>query len=297
MPAEFPASSTDALAALIEWYAANGVDIALDEEPVDRLTPRAAPQPAFATAAPPTMETATPSPRIMPSAPPQVAPARAAGSNAALSPDAEADALAARAAAASARTLDELREILANFEGCSLKLTAKSLVFADGNPAARIMLVGEAPGREEDLQGLPFVGPSGQLLDRMLAAIELTRDDVYIANVVPWRPPGNRTPTPQETAICRPFIERQIALVDPDILIFLGGASAKEMLRATEGILRLRGQWRDFDTGTRIVKAMATLHPAYLLRQPLQKRLVWRDLLTVKAEIDARRAETINSAS
>jgi DNA polymerase len=149
------------------------------------------------------------------------------------------------------------------------------------------MLVGEAPGRDEDIEGLPFVGRSGQLLNRMLAAIGLDRTSVYIANVVPWRPPGNRTPTPQETSICRPFIERQIELADPDFLICLGGAAAKELMGTAEGILRLRGQWRDYDTGTRTIRAMATLHPAYLLRQPLQKRLVWRDLLTLKAALDA----------
>jgi DNA polymerase len=149
------------------------------------------------------------------------------------------------------------------------------------------MLVGEAPGRDEDIQGLPFVGRSGQLLDRMLAAIGLTRNDVYIANVVPWRPPGNRTPTPQETAACRPFVERQIELADPDFLILLGGAAAKELLDSPEGILKLRGRWREYDTGRRTIRAMATLHPAYLLRQPLQKRLAWRDFLALKAALDA----------
>jgi DNA polymerase len=147
------------------------------------------------------------------------------------------------------------------------------------------MLVGEAPGFEEDMQGLPFVGRSGQLLDRMLAAIGLDRASAYIANVIPWRPPGNRTPTPQETEICRPFIERQIALADPDFLILLGGASAKQLLQTSEGILKLRGRWQTYRTGLREIRAMATLHPAYLLRQPLQKRLAWRDLLTLKAAV------------
>jgi DNA polymerase len=190
--------------------------------------------------------------------------------------------MAAREAAASAETLQDLRATLASFEGCNLRLTATNLVFADGNPEARVMLVGEAPGMEEDLQGLPFVGRSGQLLDRMLKAIGLDRSSAYIANVIPWRPPGNRTPTPQETEICRPFIERQIALADPDFLVLLGGASAKQLLKTSEGILRLRGQWRSYDTGLREIRAMATLHPAYLLRQPLQKKLAWRDMLTLK---------------
>jgi uracil-DNA glycosylase len=149
------------------------------------------------------------------------------------------------------------------------------------------MLVGEAPGREEDRLGLPFVGRSGHLLDRMLAAIGLDRTSVYIANVVPWRPPGNRTPTPQETATCRPFIERQIELCDPDFLICMGAPAAAELMGNREGILKFRGRWHEFDTGSRKIRAMATLHPAYLLRQPLQKRLAWRDFLTLKEALDA----------
>ena len=279
----------DALAALIEWYQAAGVDAALEEMAFDRFAP--APEPA--ALAPPRAEFREadgPTPaNLAPSALPARAPSAPVAFTPAVPPDAEAEVAAARTAAAAADTLEALRAALARFEGCSLRLTARTLVFADGNPAARIMLIGEAPGREEDLQGVPFVGRSGQLLDRMLAAIGLDRQQVYIANVVPWRPPGNRTPTPEETAICRPFIRRQIQLVDPDFLICLGGAAAKEMLDTREGILRLRGQWLDFDTGQRTIRAMATLHPAYLLRQPLQKRLVWRDLLTVKAAIDTQK--------
>jgi DNA polymerase len=205
--------------------------------------------------------------------------------NAAASP--EENERAARDAARAASNLDELRAALDRFEGCALRKTATQLVFADGNPSARVMLVGEAPGRDEDLQGVPFVGRSGQLLDRMLAAIGLDRTSVYIANVVPWRPPGNRTPTPQETAACRPFISRQIELADPDYLICLGAPSAAELMNNKQGILKFRGQWRDFDTGTRTIKAMATLHPAYLLRQPLQKRLAWRDFLALRQALDA----------
>ncbi len=265
--------SAEALAALLEWYRDAGVDLAIDEFAIDRF---AAPPPAAPVAAPSPVETP-----IHRAAPPALAPTAPGAVPA--NPAAEVE--AARVAAASAETLGALREALARFEGCSLRLTARSLVFAGGNPTARIMLVGEAPGREEDLQGVPFVGRSGQLLDRMLAAIGLARQDVYIANVVPWRPPGNRTPTPEETAICRPFIRRQIELVDPDVLICLGGAAAKELLDTREGILRLRGQWLAYDTGKRQIRAMATLHPAYLLRQPLQKRLVWRDLLALKAAL------------
>jgi DNA polymerase len=155
-------------------------------------------------------------------------------------------------------------------------------VFADGNPEGRVMFVGEAPGYEEDISGRPFVGRSGKLLDRMIEAIGLDRSKVYIANVVPWRPPGNRTPTPQETAICLPFIRRQIELADPDILVCLGGPSMQTLLGTKDGITRMRGRWFPFDTGTREIRAMATFHPAFLLRSPLQKRLSWRDFLAIK---------------
>ena len=262
---------TDA-GALVAWYAEMGVDVALEEAPVDRFAAR--------TPAPP------PTPVAMPASErraPAVQPPRTliAPASQTVAPPDETE-RAARTAAQAATNLDELRAALAAFEGCGLRKTATQLVFADGNPQARVMFVGEAPGRDEDIQGLPFVGRSGQLLDRMLAAIGLDRTSVYIANVVPWRPPGNRTPTPQETAACRPFIGRQIELADPDFLICLGAPAAAELMNNTQGILKFRGQWRDFDTGTRTIKAMATLHPAYLLRQPLQKRLAWRDFLTLK---------------
>ena len=188
----------------------------------------------------------------------------------------------ARAQARQAKSLDELRRILDSFEGCELKRHAKQLVFADGNPAARIMFVGEAPGREEDLEGLPFVGRSGKLLDLMMKAIGLDRTNVYIANIIPWRPPGNRTPTPQESQICLPFILRQIELVDPDVLVCLGGPSSQTLLGFTDGIMKTRGRWLTFNTGTRDIRALATLHPAYLLRQPLHKRLAWRDFLAIR---------------
>lgn len=192
----------------------------------------------------------------------------------------------ARAVAARCRTLDELRDALAAFEGCALRNTAKNLVFADGNPKARVMLVGEAPGKDEDIQGLPFVGVSGKLLDRMLASIGLDRTSVYIANTLPWRPPGNRPPTAIEQAICMPFIERQIELSAAEILVLVGGVSAKLMLAADTGIMRLRGRWSTYKTQTREMPALPILHPAYLLRQPAQKRLAWRDLISLKARID-----------
>jgi DNA polymerase len=194
--------------------------------------------------------------------------------------------MAAREAAKTAQSLDELRAMLERFEGCALKATATQLVFADGNPDARVMFVGEAPGRDEDIEGLPFVGRSGKLLDRMLAAIGLDRTKVYITNVLAWRPPGNRTPTPAEAEICRPFIERHIELVDPQIIAFLGGASAKLLLNTSEGILRLRGRWTSYSHGGKAIDAIAMLHPAYLLRQPAQKRLAWQDMLKLKAKME-----------
>jgi DNA polymerase len=197
-------------------------------------------------------------------------------------PAADAAVTSARAAAKTAATLDELRATLLRFEGCALKTTAKQLVFADGNPQARVMLVGEAPGAEEDREGLPFVGRSGKLLDQMLGAIGLDRSSVYIANIVPWRPPGNRTPTPQESAICLPFIHRQIELANPDILVCLGKPSMQTLLGIKDGIRSVRGRWYDFDTGTRTIKALVTFHPAYLLRSPLEKRHSMRDMLALK---------------
>lgn len=201
----------------------------------------------------------------------------------------------AREAAGAAQSLDALKQALAAFEGCPLKRTATSLVFADGRPDARLMLVGEAPGEQEDRQGLPFVGPAGHLLDRMLAAIGLDRhaDDparaVYISNMLPWRPPGNRSPTDMEIAACLPFMQRHIALKRPDILVFLGGISAKTLLNRSEGITRLRGRWFDY-AGPGVgqpIPALAMLHPAYLLRNPVAKREAWRDWLALRQKLDA----------
>jgi DNA polymerase len=193
--------------------------------------------------------------------------------------------MSARTAARDARTLVELQAALAGFEGCSLKATAKNLCFYRGATQARLMLIGEAPGRDEDLQGKPFVGRAGQLLDKMLAAIGLAEQDVHITNIVYWRPPGNRTPTPQEAQVCRPFMERQVELVGPDLVVLLGGAAAKHVLDTPEGIMRIRGKFREVAIGSRTVHAIATLHPAYLLRTPAAKRLAWRDLLALKAAL------------
>lgn len=196
-------------------------------------------------------------------------------------------AVSAREIAAACHDLAGLRLALENFQGCALKATAKHTVFADGNPKAPVMLVGEAPGSDEDLQGLPFVGRSGQLLDRMLAAIGLDRTHVYISNIVPWRPPGNRPPTGAEIAVCLPFIERHIALARPEILVLLGGISAKALFDTSEGIMKLRGRWKIYRIGERQIPALPTLHPAFLLRQPLHKRLAWQDMLALRERIDS----------
>jgi uracil-DNA glycosylase len=271
------------LSEILHFYAEAGVDTPLADAPVDRFsqveTRRAPAQPAATTTrkSPPTA--------AKPAAPSNV-PAASALNKASVPDDAKI--AMARQMAAGANTLEELREQLAAFDGCNLKFTAKNLVFADGNPQAPVMFVGEAPGREEDLEGLPFIGRSGQLLNRMLEAIGLDRQNVYIANTIPWRPPGNRTPTPLETEICRPFFERQIELADPKLLVALGGPAAKALTNASEGILRLRGNWKTHLTvsGNQI-PVMPTLHPAYLLRNAAQKRFAWRDFLNIKLRLRA----------
>jgi DNA polymerase len=258
---------TRAARELLAFYVEAGVDALVGETPVDRLAGSHAREEA---------------PRAPPPPPRPAAPSGGASAAAAAPPSPEAAVMAARAAAKNAASLDALRAMLDGFEGCALKGTAKQLVFADGNPQARVMFVGEAPGRDEDIEGLPFVGRSGQLLDRMLAAIGLDRASAYIANVIPWRPPGNRTPTPQEISICLPFTRRQIELADPDVLVCLGSPAAQALLEARDGIMKTRGRWFTYQTGTREIRAIATFHPAYLLRQPLQKRLAWRDFLAIK---------------
>ncbi|WP_345095915.1 uracil-DNA glycosylase [Bartonella acomydis] len=189
--------------------------------------------------------------------------------------------------AKSAKTLDELKSALLAFNGCSLKLTAKNTCFSDGTPGSPLMLIGEAPGREEDIQGVPFVGKAGMLLNKILASIGLTRESVYIANTIPWRPPGNRTPTPREVALCRPFIERQIYLAKPRILVALGGVATQFLTGAQNGIIRTRGKWLSYESEDNIkIPVMPTFHPAYLLRTPSQKKLTWMDFLEVKNRLD-----------
>jgi uracil-DNA glycosylase len=267
---------------LLAFYREAGVDALVGETPADRFSdepPGAAPAPG-ATRSDAATVTASAGATTRANAARDLELKGRAGAPAPPSP--EAAVMAAREAARGAASLEELRAILDRFEGCALRATATQLVFADGNPQARVMFVGEAPGRDEDIEGLPFVGRSGKLLDRMLAAIGLDRTSVYIANIVPWRPPGNRTPTPQESAICLPFTLRQIELADPDVLVCMGAPSAATLLDIRDGILKARGRWYAYQTGTREIRAIATLHPAYLLRQPLQKRLAWRDFRAIK---------------
>ncbi|WP_336276313.1 uracil-DNA glycosylase [Bartonella sp. CB178] len=185
--------------------------------------------------------------------------------------------------AKSARTLDELRSALLAFDGCSLKLTAKNTCFADGTAGSQLMLIGEAPGREEDIQGTPFVGKAGMLLNKILASIGLKRQNVYITNIIPWRPPGNRTPTQREIALCRPFVERHIYLANPCVLVALGGVATQCLTGTQNGIIRTRGKWLTYTgEGEKKIPIMPTFHPAYLLRTPSQKKLTWMDFLEVK---------------
>jgi DNA polymerase len=261
---------------LLAFYIEAGVDCALTDEPVNRL---AEPDVVPITAAAGAPRETTP-PRALREMPAMVPAAPRA--DAAIAPDVAIS--SAREAARTAPSLEALRALLENFDGCALKHTATRLVFADGNPQARVMFVGEAPGRDEDIEGLPFVGRSGKLLDRMIAAIGLDRSKAYIANVIPWRPPGNRTP--QETQICLPFIQRQIELVNPDVLVTLGNPSTQTLLSTREGIMRTRGKWFDYDTGTRTIRAIATFHPAYLLRSPSYKRMSWQDLRAIAKALE-----------
>lgn len=227
-----------------------------------------------------------PQPPRAPAPAPKLLPPATLIPPAALSPP---DAAARTAAewASQARTLDELREAMLRFEGCALKKTATQLVFADGAPGAAAMIVGEAPGADEDRTGRPFVGRAGQLLDRMLQAIYLDRRHVYIANIVPWRPPGNRTPTPQETAICLPFIRRQIQLSSPRVLVTMGNPSTQALLGVKDGITRIRGSWRAYEIAPGVtIPALPTLHPAYLLRSPAAKRQSWLDLRALRRALD-----------
>lgn len=265
-------SETSSAATLLDWYKAMGVDEIIDDSQVDWFETTAKARAAKAEPKPPANE-----------AP---APAEPRPGFASVAPDEAV--MDARERAANAKTLEDLEQALAGFDGCSLKATAKKMCFRRGNDKARIMLIGEGPGRDEDLQGLPFVGRAGQLLDKMLAAISLTEDDVYITNIVYWRPPGNRTPTTQEVQACLPFLNRQVELLDPEFIILIGGPASHTLLETKQGITKIRGTWRDCEIGGKTRRVMPILHPAYLLRTPAAKRLAWRDMLTLKAALQTK---------
>lgn len=302
-------SETRALHALLAWYREMGIDAAVADDAIDwtergdarpgagfslagdsappaqtrSSVPSASPSrstPPWESADRPPTQRADAAPRTRPAlAPATLAPAPARAFPA-TPPDAAQ--LAAREAARAATSIDDLAARLATFDGCALKATAKNLCFYRGAASARVMVIGEAPGADEDKLGKPFVGPAGQLLDKILASVALDEAKVHITNIVYWRPPGNRTPTPQEAQVCRPFLERQVELVAPEIIVLLGGAAAKHILDVPEGIMRLRGHWRDVTIGSHKARAIATLHPAYLLRTPIAKRLVWRDMRAIE---------------
>ncbi|WP_242923444.1 uracil-DNA glycosylase [Caulobacter sp. CCUG 60055] len=264
-----PRQDPRAVESLLAFWAQAGVEACFDDAPVDRTAEAA----RMMRAPPP------PPPRVP--APVGRLPVRGG-------PDASAALAEAHAAAAAAGDLAALEAAIAAFDGCGLKFEgARQAVFARGAPDAPVMVIGEGPGADEDAQGAPFVGRAGKLLDKMLAAAGLT-GRVFITNTVYWRPPGNRTPTPQEQAVCQPFLERAVALVKPRFLLLAGGASAKSVLRREEGILSLRGRWFDWTSqdGAQTVAAMPTLHPAFLLRQPAAKKKAWQDLLSLTERLD-----------
>ena len=264
-----------ALKSLTAWWADMGVE---PELPVSVPKPRPAAPSATSKRTPP---------------PDQSRPATAAAARAAGYGEQGADEAEARKVASAAKSIAELKAAIEAFDGSPLKRTARNTVFSRGNPECGLMVVGEAPGKDEDEQGEPFVGKSGQLLDRMFASIGLDREtDIYVSNILNWRPPGNRNPTTEEIALALPFIERHIALVKPKILVLVGGVSAPSLLRATTGIMRLRGRGAEyslkdekFEPGDHI-PALPILHPAYLLRRPQDKKLAWRDLLMLQKRLE-----------
>jgi len=290
---------------LLAWHVDAGADEAVEEAPVNRYAQSPASNPRGSETS--AQEPATPGqnePRQTreqaktrrPAAPPPAArnsPPRPPAGGLTSSKD---NIASARALAQKAETIDEIRQALEGFDGCPLKATAMNLCLSDGNPNARIMIIGEAPGADEDRLGKPFVGRAGKLLDRMLAGIGLDREDAYITNLLFWRPPGNRNPTPAEVASCQPFLERQIELIGPDVLLLVGGVSAKTLLNTSQGILRLRGKWATYQHPglPAPIPALPTLHPAYLLRQPAQKREAWRDLLALRHALETREFPGVN---
>ena len=273
----------DDLAAL-RWLVEAGADEAIGETPLDRFA--ALPPPPVAAPMARTAPRAVPQGASTAPAPTRAGPTSAGPTLAAPQPAAQAE-LGARAAASAAQSLAELQAALVAFEGCALKATATNLVFADGNPAAPLMLMGDAPRADDDRAGTPFAGDTGLLLDRMLAAIGLDRSGVYIANAIPWRPPADRQPTAAEIATCLPFARRHIALARPKLLVLFGELAARSLLATSDGIIRLRGRWRTYEDPAlpTPIPVLATYHPWYLLKQPLQKRDSWSDLLSIKQKI------------
>lgn len=245
------------------WLSNAGVDVILDEAPQNRTTPISATDIKRALKGP-----AAPKPRQ---------PTAASG---------VAEVPHAQSLADACMDIPALKAAMEAFDGCALKTTATQLVFADGPSSADVMIIGEAPGRDEDLKGTPFVGAAGALLNMILEAAGLPRSSVYVTNIVPWRPPGNRKPTPLETQICLPFVKRHIALAKPKKLLLLGGTPATALTGKTEGITRMRGRWQDIELGADArVEALPTFHPAYLLRQPAHKAFVWADMLALKGSL------------
>ncbi|MGH7031757.1 MAG: uracil-DNA glycosylase [Stellaceae bacterium] len=270
-----PSGDRAAAVALLRWYVEMGADEAIAEAPVNRLAP-AAPPPALA---------ARPATRVPP---PPLARAIQVSPPAALADSPGEAAQSARLLAGAADTIVALEAAIAGFDGCALKRTATNTVIADGNPAAAVMIIGEAPGADEDRIGRPFVGRAGQLLDRMLAAIGLDRQGVLITNAIYWRPPGNRTPSADEIAACLPFVLRYVALVRPKVLVLAGATAARALLPPGPGITRLRGRWLDLAIPglDRPVPTLPMFHPSFLLRTPERKREAWHDLLTLRARLD-----------
>lgn len=269
------------LRSLLHFYADAGVEWLLEEEAVDRFAEFEALRAARGARA---------QPETVPEAPPRQAPARQEQPRPAAPapmptvaiPDSQAVA-EAEFAASSARSLDELRMAMETFNGCNLKTSARCLVFAEGNAKPSIMVIGAMPNAEDDRDGQPFSGRQGAILDRMLGGIGLARTVLLITNVVPWRPPGNRPPSQREADICRPFIERQIALAEPNHLLVLGNFAARFLFRSNDTIHQLRGEWREIDVSGRAIPAFATLHPQDLVTAAISKRLAWQDLLAFRA--------------
>lgn len=277
---------------LLDWYMDMGIDMVVGDTPCPHFTFVPTPIPTASTKKSVPVRTTLPPPQLqplqsgavpvssalqplsIPSATPTPPPRKKAS-------------VSSQKIAEACMSLEELRQALDTWDECSLKITATNTVFCDGNPQAKVMIVGEAPGADEDRQGKPFVGVSGQLLNAALATIGLNRTNVYISNIIPWRPPGNRPPTPQEIAQCLPFVMRHIELIQPKILIMTGGVSTKSLLNSTEGIMKLRGQWRSYQTPglKEPIRTIAIYHPAFLLRSPGQKAVVWKDLLMIQEEL------------